>query len=195
MAWIGPILLIGDFLYQFLNLKKSMTRFYFSSFFILFFALISLLSCESMSNKTTVATTNKISPEVNKKNFEQALQKHLDAVASRDLESLASTMSPDGKMQLILPGAEIFEGVSSFMDYHREWFQDTSWTFETKILNSEVGEQIGMAVTEITYREPERNGAPYFNRMIVSYALEKVDDKWSIILDHCSSVEKSTDKK
>jgi len=52
-----------------------------------------------------------------------------------------------------------------------------------------------MAITEIVYREPERNGEPYFNRMIVSYVLEKIDGHWCIIKDHASSVEKSTDKK
>ncbi len=46
-----------------------------------------------------------------------------------------------------------------------------------------------MAVTEIVYREPEREGKPYFNRMIVSYDLEKIDGKWYIIKDHASSIE------
>ena len=79
------------------------------------------------------------------------------------------------------------------MDFHREWFKDEAWSFETKILNTEVGETMGIAITEIVYREPERNGVPYFNRMIVSYALKKIDGSWYIIKDHASSIEKSTD--
>jgi len=31
--------------------------------------------------------------------------------------------------------------------------------------------------------------------MIVSYDLKKIDDKWYIIKDHATSVEKSTDKR
>lgn len=99
-------------------------------------------------------------------------------------------------MQLILPSTEVIHTVDSFMQYHAAWFQDTisNWTFDTRILNSNVGERIGIGITEIIYREPERNGAPYFNRMTVSYAMEKLDGEWYLIKDHASSIEKSTDK-
>lgn len=125
--------------------------------------------------------------------FVATMQKHLDAVSNKDLETLTSTMSPNGNMQLILPGEEIIHTAQGFLDFHQEWFQDTSWTFDTKILNTEIGQDLGIAITEIVYREPDRAGVPYFNRMIVSYALQKIDKKWYIIKDHASSVEKSTD--
>jgi len=127
----------------------------------------------------------------NKKGFTKTLEKHLSAVSNKDLVALKSTMSPEGKMQLILPGTEIINSVDSFMTFHDEWFQDTTWTFETKILNTEIGDKMGIGI----YREPERNGEPYFNKMIVSYGLEKIGEKWYIIKDHASSIEKSTDKK
>lgn len=125
--------------------------------------------------------------------FTRTMEKHLNAVTNRDIETLSSTMSPNGGMQLILPGSEIIYSLEGFLDYHREWFRDTSWTFETKILNTKIGDRMGMAVTEVVYREPEREGKPYFNRMIVSYDLEKIEGKWYIIKDHASSIEKSTD--
>ncbi|MBC9796785.1 nuclear transport factor 2 family protein [Sinomicrobium sp. FJxs] len=122
------------------------------------------------------------------------MQRHLNAVTNRDIEALKSTMSPEGKMQLILPGSEIIYSVDGFMDYHKKWFSDSAWTFEAKILNTRIGNKIGMAVAEIMYKEPEREGKPYYNRMIVSYDLEKIDGTWYVIKDHASSVEKSTDK-
>ncbi len=130
----------------------------------------------------------------NEKAFVSKMQQHLDAVSNKDLATLESTLSPDGKMQLILPSSEIMHTAKEFVDYHRAWFQDTTWSFETKILNTEIGDKVGMAITEIVYREPERDGKPYFNRMIVSYDLKKMADEWYIIKDHASSIEKSTDK-
>ncbi|MGB5554201.1 MAG: nuclear transport factor 2 family protein [Flavobacteriaceae bacterium] len=150
----------------------------------------SIVSCGEKAEKEN----RKDDFEQNEEMFVSTMQKHLDAVSNRDLSILESTMSPDGKMQLILPETEIIDGVSGFMEYHKEWFKDSSWTFETKILNTNLGDDFGMAITEIIYREPERNGEPYFNRMIVSYDLEKIDGRWYIIKDHASSVEKSTDK-
>lgn len=125
--------------------------------------------------------------------FKTTMQKHLDAVSSKDLISLKSTMSPKGNMQLILPSEEIINSVDKFMEFHENWFELPNWTFETKILNTEIGEIYGIAIVEIVYREPERNGKPYFNRMTISYTLEKINNQWYIIKDHASSNEKSID--
>lgn len=157
-------------------------------FFLLLFSFAINGCIESDSPKEEV-----ISSAENKEIFLSVLQKHLDAVSEKDIEALKSTLSPEGKMQMILPGSEIINSADKFIEYHAEWFQDTLWTFETKILSTEIGEKIGLAVTEIIYREPNRNGNPYFNRMIVSYSLEKIGRKWYIISDHASSIEKTGD--
>ena len=131
----------------------------------------------------------------NKKMLIATVQKHLNAISNHDLTTLESTLHPNGKMQLILPGNEIINGVNSFVKYHKEWFKDSTWTFETKILNVEAGNKFGVAITEIVYREPDRNGNPYFNRMIVSYGLENINGDWYVFKDHASSIEKSTNHK
>ncbi|MTI31357.1 hypothetical protein E1171_11095 [Cytophagales bacterium RKSG123] len=100
-------------------------------------------------------------------------------------------MSPRGNMQLILPQSKIKNSVEEFVNMHEEWFKDKTWTMETKILNTKIGDKIGMATTEAMYREPERNGKPYFNHMVVSYVLEKIDGQWYVIKDHASSIEKT----
>ncbi len=156
---------------------------------IILFVISSLCSCKEKGELNTEQGGQY------KETFIATMQKHLNAVSHRDLTTLESTMHSDGnKMQLILPETEIIKGVDGFIDYHKEWFKDSSWTFETQILNTEVGDKLGMAIVEIVYREPERNGTPYFNRMTVSYVLERINGKWYVIKDHASSIEKSTDK-
>ncbi|MEP2935368.1 MAG: nuclear transport factor 2 family protein [Gilvibacter sp.] len=145
--------------------------------------LILLSSCVAKSDKEDALS--------NETNFTAVLQKHLDAVTNKDLMTLESTMSPDGQMELIQPSSETVYGVEGFMEFHREWFAVPDWTFTTKILSKDVGETIGVATTEILYQEPERNGKPYFNRMNVSYTLQKIDGNWYIIKDHASSIEKT----
>ncbi|MFD2823874.1 YybH family protein [Lacinutrix iliipiscaria] len=161
------------------------------------FSLISILafliltSCNTKKNETSEIIDN----TKNESLFIETMQKHLDAVTNKDLVTLKSTLSPKGNMQLILPQTKITNTVEEFMKYHETWFaMDNSWSFETKILNTEIGQDYGIAITEIVYREPERDGKPYFNRMYVSYALQKIDHSWYIIKDHASSIEKSTDE-
>ncbi|MHA7055709.1 YybH family protein [Aquimarina sp. M1] len=162
---------------------------YFLRYLIVLYFICSLNSCKDRNILND--DENKI--EQDEKMFIATMQKHLNSVSNRDLSSLESTMNPNGKMQLILPGSEIINGVDGFIEYHKAWFNDSTWTFETNILNTNIGNKFGMAITEIVYREPLRDGKPYYNRMIVSYDLEKVNGNWYIIKDHASSVEKSTD--
>ncbi|WP_055443519.1 YybH family protein [Lacinutrix himadriensis] len=161
-------------------------------FYITLFIFSLFLSCVQKEHKNPL-----INYEVqNEMFFVETMQKHLDAVSNKDLNALKSTLSPEGNMQLILPQTEITNTVDAFMKYHEDWFAvQAPWTFETKILNTKIGESFGIAITEIVYKEPERDGKPYFNRMYVSYALQKIEGKWYIIKDHASSIEKSTDKK
>ena len=161
--------------------------------FVLMIVLMGLACAEPQTKK--IETPKKVVDKTfNKKTFHATLERHLKAVSNRDVETLKSTMHPEGKMQLILPATEIMTGVDAFMNYHEEWFKMPNWTFETKILNIEVGETNGIGITEVIYREPLRDGKPYFNRMTVSYALEKFNGTWYIIKDHASSIEKSTDQ-
>jgi len=133
-----------------------------------------------------------ISTAQNEAAFTAALQAHLDAVRSKDMTALKATMSPGGEMELIQPGAEILYTVDEFMEFHKEWFDlDNNWTVEIKTVSTDIGERMGTATTEFLYEEPERNGKPYFNRLSVSYALEKIDGQWYIIKDHASSIEKT----
>lgn len=123
--------------------------------------------------------------------FLKTMQNHLEAVSNRDLTALKGTLPPDGNMQLVLPGREMTTTAEDFIRYHREWFQDTTWTLESEILDTEIGEKIGIAITEIIYREPEKS---YVNKMTVSYALKKIEEKWYVFKDHASSVETSDEQ-
>lgn len=154
---------------------------------LLLFTILIILGCKPDSGQNSM--TPQLSIEFNK-----TIQKHIDAIVARDLKSLRSTLSPSGKMTLIMQGTEIINSVDSFINFHEGWFQDTSWSMDSKIIKTEIGEKIGLAITESMYREPERNGKPYYNRMIVSYILERSEDKWFVINDHASSIRKSTDE-
>jgi len=121
----------------------------------------------------------------------KTMQKHLEAVSERDLETLKSTLSPDNELIFILPNRELTTHTEDFIDYHKEWFKDQSWTIETEIIDTKTGEKLGIAITEIIYREPDRDGQPYYNRMIISYALKNIEGNWYVFKDHASSVETS----
>ncbi|WP_117879819.1 nuclear transport factor 2 family protein [Aureibaculum luteum] len=162
------------------------------SYKLLFLSLL-IIGFSSCNIKQKESEKNKISKVENEKAFTSLILKHLNAVQNKDLNTLKSTMSPKGNMELIQPSSEIVYAVDGFMKFHQEWFKVPNWTINTKILSTDIGDKFGVATTEFLYKEPERNGKPYFNRLIVTYALEKIDNNWYIIKDHASSIEKTID--
>jgi len=131
----------------------------------------------------------------NDKQIKRTLNTLLNSIENKDIDSLKSTMSPTGKMELILPNSKITYSVDEFVELHENWFLDSTWTMETKILNIKAGAKIGTATTEAIYREPDRNGKPYMNHMIVSYVIEKEsDNSWYVTKDHACSIKKSNDQ-
>lgn len=150
-----------------------------------------MISCTNEDAPKKIIPSVIQSQEQNEKAFIAILEKHLAAVSARDLKTLASTLSPDSLMILILPNQKVLKSSGEFLNFHREWFQDTIWTFETEIKDFYVGEEYGLAIVESMYKEPNRNGKPYFNNMSISYGLKKVDKKWVVFKDHASSIEKT----
>ena len=156
---------------------------------LFFFILLLHIACQP-TEKTSPPESEMYSAQ-DSISFQQLLTKHLNAVSNKDLATLATTFSPGGEMHLILPQTEIMTTSKEFLDMHEEWFADTSWTFTTKVLRTDIGRDYGSAIVETMYREPMRNGKPYFNRMIVTYLLRKEAGQWFVIQDHASSVEKT----
>ncbi|AUC85042.1 hypothetical protein CW731_06955 [Polaribacter sp. ALD11] len=150
--------------------------------------IISFSSCEVKEKRTQ---KNETSKKQNEELFNSTISKHLNAVTSKDSSALKATMSPKGNMELIQPSSEILYSVDGFMKFHQKWFEAPNWTVDIKILSTDIGDRIGVATTEFLYKEPDRNGKPYFNRLIVSYTLEKINNNWYIIKDHASSIEKT----
>ena len=150
-----------------------------------------LLTTVSFAQQEKDTQASKVSQHQNEVLFTSVLTKHLNAVTTKNLEALKATMSPNGAMELIQSSSEIVYSVDGFIKFHEDWFKMPNWTVSTKILSTDVGDTIGVATTEFMYKEPERNGKPYFNRLIVSYTLEKIKGNWYVIKDHASSVEKT----
>lgn len=152
-------------------------------FIVLSLLIIGISSCDLKENE--------VSKKQNEELFKSVILKHLNAVTTKDSKTLKSTMSPIGNMELIQPSSEIVYSVDGFMKFHQDWFEVPNWSVNTKILSTDIGDRIGVATTEFLYKEPERDGKPYFNRLIVSYTLEKINSNWYIIKDHASSIEKT----
>lgn len=125
--------------------------------------------------------------------FHATLRKHTTAISNRDIATLKTLMSPDGLMHLMRPNTAVVYSTDNYIKYHESWFQDPNWSIKFTITDSEVGAEMGLAITEVMYEVPERDGKPYWNKMTISFVMKKMDGAWYVISDHSGSVKKSTD--
>jgi len=154
-----------------------------------------LSACHDSSLHTGQTVEIKPKPKVDmaevESEFKAVLNKHLDAVSSKNLSDLSATLSPDGDTRLVLVEDEVRTTNAEFMAFHEDWFQDSTWTFETEIKDIQVTEKMGLALVEAIYSEPRKNGIPYTNRLAVSYVLENKNGNWYVIHDQSCSIEKT----
>ena len=122
--------------------------------------------------------------------FHATLRQHLNATFNRDIETLESLMSPDGTMYMMRPNTQVIHSTDSYIDYHRKWFQDPEWKLSGVITDSHVG----TAIVDMRYEIPNLNGKAYWNELVISYVMKKVDNKWYVISDHSTSKRKSGGK-
>ena len=162
--------------------------------FRLFIAAALLAHIFSCGAKVTVDTPL-VSYNSEETSVKETMQKHLDAISGRSMEGVKATIGGGESFELLLQGSEVLKGEQAFIDYHTEWFQDTTWTLDAKIISEEIGSELAAFTTEVMYREPDRDGEPYFNKMHVTYVLAERGGEWKVIKDHACSIEKSTDKK
>lgn len=155
-----------------------------SHFLLLVIFLFISISCEKQ-NALDIKDINRA--------FSETINNHLNAVAKQDIDLLKSTIPDSGEFYLILPNGSISKTVKEFVKMHEDWFKETGWTYNTKILKSENGTEMGYALVNAIYREKNRNGKPYFNEMLISYNLKRIDDNWYIVNDHASTLVRSDD--
>ena len=162
-----------------------------------YFLLLALFcfSCQADLAETNAVEQTAEMKKADHKLFHATLRQHLNATFNKDINTLEGMMSPDGMMYMMRPNTPVIHTTDSYLEYHRNWFQDDSWRLSGQITDSHVGTDVGTAIVDMRYDVPNKNGKSYWNEMVISYVLKKVENKWYVISDHSSSKRKSSNSK
>jgi len=162
-----------------------MKIFYFTFLALLFF------SCQNESKKQTSSPATAESRKADHKAFHSTLKKHINAVSTRDINTLSTLMHPSGTMHMMRPNTPVVYSTDRYIKYHTSWFEDKSWSLTAQITDSNVGDKLGWALTDVTYRNEKPGTNFYTNKMSITYVMEKVDGAWYVISDHSTSIKKT----
>jgi ketosteroid isomerase-like protein len=86
-------------------------------------------------------------------NFRETLGRHLLAMETKDLETLAATLAD--KVVLITADGTLKRSKPEFVEAHRGWFGLQGWTLKAKAVEIYESASLGVAVLHVEYREGE----------------------------------------
>jgi len=118
--------------------------------------------------------------------FESAVRHHLDAVESRDLETFKSTLTKSDELYVIFPGGGLLDSTQAVVDFHREWFTDSDWVFDTKIVKTIPGTTQSTALVKYEFRDTA-DGPARQAWLVLTFQLE--DGSWRLIHDQNTRIE------
>ena len=109
-------------------------------------------------------------------NFREALGRHLLAIETRDLDTLADTLADN--LILIMADGKLKRTKGDFMEAHRAWFAMQGWTLTAKPVEIYEGGSLGVAVLHLDYREGGKSSESY-----LTLVFERQGDAWLMVQD------------
>jgi ketosteroid isomerase-like protein len=115
-------------------------------------------------------------------NFMQTLDRHLQAIQNRGLAGLLETLPPD-EITLIMSNGKLVRSVREFADLHRGWFEQRSWSLETKMVSLQETPDMGFAVLRLDYRDQLPDGKALHETSYLTLVFARKGDRWEMVLD------------
>ncbi|HEX8201873.1 MAG TPA: nuclear transport factor 2 family protein [Isosphaeraceae bacterium] len=115
-------------------------------------------------------------------NFRQTLDEHLRAIRARDLPALVATL-PAEDLVLIMADGRLVRSVAEFVEMHRGWFSQSSWTLATELVRLEESPTLGIAVVHLDYRDTPLNGPSLHETSYLTLVFALRDGRWVMVQD------------
>jgi ketosteroid isomerase-like protein len=108
--------------------------------------------------------------------FRETLGRHLLAIETRDLETLAATVADP--LILIMADDKLKREKREFVEAHRGWFAMKNWTLSAKPVEIYEGGALGVAVMHLDYREDGKRSESY-----LTLVFENRGGEWLMVQD------------
>jgi ketosteroid isomerase-like protein len=121
--------------------------------------------------------------------FDAALERHLGAIQSRDLEAFVSTLTSGDTLYTIFPDGEALTTPAQAIALHKEWFADRDWVWEGEVVQKIVGTDLATALMKYDYRDAPES-APRSSWLVLVFRLE--DGEWRLVHDQNTRIGAAT---
>lgn len=107
---------------------------------------------------------------------------HVKAVQARDLAALERTITSGEQLTLILPNGVQTTTRAAYVDFHKQFFSEKTWTIQFEPVSRAVGPDFAVLTTKSLYQDVV-DGKPYRSRSWVTFTFRKESGQWRLIHD------------
>ncbi len=122
-----------------------------------------------------------------KQSFLNGLEIHLNAIENRNLEELGPTVADD--VSMISPNGDKMDSKETFMDFHKNWFEQKNWEWKGNILNTESSDSLGYALLQYKYIENDSLGKSIYESDAYLILVFRNDrEGWQLVHDQNTKI-------
>lgn len=114
--------------------------------------------------------------------FQNVLEIHLNCMKQKRLDEFLATVLLE-TVTVILPNGTMIADRDGFIKLHQDWFSDTDWTLEFKVLRIEESAEMSYALVSVDYQDLDSKGSPVCLNYYLNLIFKKVDETWLMIHD------------
>ena len=120
--------------------------------------------------------------------FQETLNKHLQAVQTRDLPGYDRNAAGRAADLVMSDGDSCKRWTSSWPA--RDWFASHTWSIELAVISTVAGSDLGLAVLRLDYRDLPSNGAPIHEASYLTLAFQRQGDRWVMVHDQNTPIKR-----
>jgi len=113
--------------------------------------------------------------------WRDTLQRHLDALQTRDLRALGDTIAEE--LVVIASDGKLMRTAQEFLEAHRAWFAMEHWTLYATPVEIRETERMAYAVLHLLYCEDQPGRPALREQSHLTLVFEQRAGRWVMVLD------------
>jgi ketosteroid isomerase-like protein len=127
-------------------------------------------------------------------NFQQTLERHLQAVQDHDVDAFLKTVAQDGSLTMILPNGALLDSYEEIEELHQEWFADPEWQLTTELVTQHESDTMASALFLVDYQDVDEEGAPVQFQYFLNLLFANRGGEWLLVHDQNTIIDTDFDE-
>ena len=112
--------------------------------------------------------------------FDAALDRHLAAIADRDLDAFKASVTAGPTLYTIVQNGHAFTMPAETVALHDDWFKRDGWSWKGEVVHKIVGEDVGVAIIKYIYQDSPA-AKPFSTWLTFVFKVE--NGEWRLVHD------------